>query len=480
MTACRSLFLLSLVTLVVGAGSVLAQDTVLTPGDLVARGREHAAADRHGAAAADFFEAVSRDRTLLPAVARDIAYQTLWREDAKTAVRYFRTWLSLNPNSDTRDVRTGLALALSWSGQQGEAVSLYRQLAEEKPDDGTARVGLGRTLLWDNRLRDGYAELRRVEQDFPADSAPNQEAGRFLLTVFNDYDTPLGLRYDLSNDSDNLEISRLGGWMTRHIGHSFLATLAPSRATYRQNGRPDVDAYRLRGGVVGAITSDVSIHLYSWLDSFEGSGPDTWLGTDQLDWDVMGADGWITWLPHTRLRLDLGAGRQPLEAMTPLARHITLSHRSLSGDLRLSRWWTASTSVSQADYSDGNHRWSWNGRLQWRREGHWEVWAGPTATLLDFSEPGDGYWSPDRMTNLSFETRLRTRGHRWIAELTGKLGIEKEAGAEAISVGSAVAHFGYRITPGAMLTLDAGHSRSRVTGSGYNRDFGAVALRLFY
>ncbi len=480
MAASRALFLLCLITLVLGAGTVLAQDTTLTPGDLVARGREHAAADRHGAATADFLEAVSRDRTLLPVIARDIAYQTLWREDASTAVRYFRTWLSLNPNSDDREVRTGLALALSWSGQQGEAVNMYRQLAEENPADGAPRVGLGRTLLWDNRLREGYAELRQVEKEFSYDSAAYQEAGRFLLTVFNDYDTPLGLRYDISSDSDNLEIARLGAWTTHHVGHSFLATLSPSRATYRQDLRPDVDAYRLRGGLVGAITSDVSIHLYGWLDSFEGSGPDTWLGEGQLDWNVIGTDGWVTWLPHNRLRFDLGAGRQPLEAMTPLARHIVLSHRSLSSDWRLSRWWTASGSIAQADYSDGNQRWSWNGRLQWRREGRWEIWAGPTAALLDFSRPGDGYWSPDRMANLSFETRLRTRGRRWIAEFSGKLGAEKETGAETISVGSAVVHFGYRVTPAAMLTFDAGHSRSRVTGSGYSRDFGSVALRLFY
>jgi len=476
----RRLLLCSSFAVLTWVGIGHAQDASPTAGDLVARGRVHAAADRHGDAVADLLEAVSLDRTLLPTVAREIAYQTLWREDADTAVRYFRTWLSLNPGNADKDVLAGLALALSWSGRQSEAVALYRRLVAEYPEDGAIRVGLGRTLLWDNRLNSGFTELRRVERDFPADTAPNREAGRFLMTVLDEYDTPLGLRYETSTDSDDLNIGRIGAWAAGHVGQSFLGTVAPSRTTFDQAGRPDVEAWRLRAGLAGPLASDVSLHLSGWLDSFRGDGPDTWSGADQLEWDPFGYDGWLTWVPHARLRLDAGAGRQPLEAMSPLSHRVILTSRSLSSDWRLARWWTASGAVAHADYSDGNRRWSWTGRLQWRREGRVELWAGPTATLLDFARPGDGYWSPDQMKNLSFEARARTRGRSWIAEVSGRLGIEKGSGDESVSIGGASAHLGYRFAAGALVSLDAGHSRSRVTGSGYNRDFGALTVRLFH
>lgn len=471
--------LLPLLGLLLLAGAVRAQQEP-SAAELLARGRVHAAADRHAAALADLRQAVALDPDLLPDAAADLAWQSLWNDDAPGAVRWFRTWRNLHPGAaDDRGLRGGLALALSWAGRNGEAADLYRELLAADPADLDARTGLARSLLWSQRPRAGFRELRAVERT--AGGAPaGRDAEAFALTVLADYDVPLQARVDLSRDSDDLEITRwsLGG--AAHLAGPFLLKVEPSWAFYSRPGRPDADARRFRAGIVGGLAPGVTLHLDAWADRFRGDAPDTYLaGAPTVDWDLGGYDGWLTWLPRPGWRLDAGAGRQAVEAMSPLARRVHLDHRSLSVDRRLARRWTATAALGHADYADGNRRWSWTARLQWRREGRLELWAGPAFTLLDFRAPGEGYWSPDRMTNAGLEARARTRGRRWLAEATARLGVEKETGADAFTTGGVGARLGWRLAPAALLSLEAGHSRSRVTGSGYSRDYVGVALRLF-
>ncbi|HPF35414.1 MAG TPA: porin family protein [Candidatus Krumholzibacteria bacterium] len=445
-----------------------------TAADLMASGRVHAAADRHAQALTDFSRAVEADPSVLAQVSRDMAWQALWNDDAPQAVTWFRVWRSLHPDqADDPDMRRGLALALSWANRPGEAAQLYRTLLAEDPADAESRAGLARCLLWDQRLREGFAELRRAEAQDP-------DAGDFALTVLADYDVPLSARLDASRDSDDLDITRWTVGGAAHLAGGFLLQAEPSWATYHRPGRPDADGRRFRAGLVGGLAPGVTLHLSAWQDRFRGDAPDTYLlGAPTVDWDLTGYDGWLTWQPSPRLRLDAGAGRQAVEAMSPLARRVHLNQRSLSVDRRLSRRWTATAAVGQADYADANRRWSWTGRLQWHREGRVELWAGPAFTLLDFRFPGEGYWSPDRMTNTGLEARARTRGRRWLAEAGVRLGVEKESGADPFSTGGVDARLAWRLHPAALLSLTAGHSRSRVTGSGYSRDFVGLAVRVF-
>jgi len=467
-------FLPLLCLLLVAAAPVRAQDAA-DAGELLARGRAHATADRHAAALADLKRALALDPDLRPIVSLDLAWQSLWNDDAPRAVRWFRTWRALNPaRADDRGARGGLALALSWSGRQDEAAALYRALLREDPADRDARLGLARALIWDHRPRAGFRELRAAE-DAGADGA-----GDFALSVLAGYDAPLRARLDVSEDSDDLAVTRVTVGGSAALGRGFLLKAEPSWAAFGRNGRPDADNRRFRIGVTGPLAPGVTLNLYAWQDRFRGDAPDTYLlGAPTVDWDLTGYDGWLTWRPRSGLRVDASAGRRAVEAMTPLARRVHLNHRTLSADRRLGRRWTATAAVGQADYADGNRRWSWNARLQWRREGRVELTAGPALTVLDFRAPGEGYWSPDRMVNAGLEARLGWRAVRWLAEAGVRLGVEKETGADAISTGGVDARLGWRVAPGALVALEAGHSRSRVTGSGYSRDFAALAVRIF-
>jgi hypothetical protein len=83
--------------------------------------------------------------------------------------------------------------------------------------------------------------------------------------------------------------------------------------------------------------------------------------------------------------------------------------------------------------------------------------------------------------NFSAELLVQTRPGRWVLRLEARYGREKELGADALDVGGAALHAGYRVGAGALLAGDIGYSRSRfASASGYSRTFASLALRFFY
>lgn len=499
--ASRLVAAIALGVLLAGAGAAGAQVSApaaaqVAPADsaqaaaLVQSAREHAAADRHRAAAHDYLAALRLDDRLAAEVARDLAWQQLWQEDAEQAVLSFRRHLALNPDEDDREVRKGLALALSWAGRQDEAAALWRELAAEAPDDPDVHVGLGRTLMWDNRLREGFEVLREVEES-PTEAAGRRESGRLLLTALDEYTPPLEVRADGSRDSDELEILRLTARAALEAPGSLLLEIAPSRATYRQQEMTDVDAWRLGAGLVAPLAPAWTLHVNGWIDSFRSEEPlfaavedgEPPAGEPDDAWTQLGADGWLTWAASPRLRLDFGASLLPVETVGSLAREITIREGSASADWRFARGWLLGGGLRLADYSDGNGRLLATTRLHWRREGAVETVVGPALTWLDFQEhyPGRGYWSPDRMFNASLEAAARVRGERWTAGLEARVGREKETASDAITVGAASLRLGWRLSPGLLLAGEVGHSRSRLDNpSGYRRDFAGLSLRAFF
>lgn len=446
----------------------------------VAAAREAAARDQHESAARTYLDALASDARLVPMVAHELAYQNLWREDAEKAIFYFRRYLARHPDQADRSVRQGLALAYSWSGRQGQAIALYRDLVAEDPTDAGSRLGLGRSLIWDNRLHEGARVLRALEADPTTDTAGRREASRFLLTVLDEYDPTVDLRWDAVRDSDDLAIDRLTARGRTHLG-SVLIEAQAGHAWYDQPGRAGITAPRAGLGLVASLAHDWQIHAYGWVDAFAGDGSDA-SAIAAVDWTFLGGDAWLTWLPINRLRLDLGAGRQALESLDALSRELRLDLVSLSADWRLARAWTASGVLQHGSISDDNVRQRANARLSWRREGRLELQLGPSFTYMDHQDayPG-GYWAPGWVRNLGLEGRAIRRWDRLVLRLQAGVGQETEQGADTITVGNASGHVGWRVGGPWHLGLDAGHSRSRfASASGYERTTVGLNLRALF
>lgn len=454
----------------------------LTPVALVARAREHAAAERHAAAVRDFRAAVALDAELLPSLARELGFASLWADDATAAVGYLRRHLALHSNQDDREARQALALALSWSGHQDEAIAAYRQLLGENSADGEVRLGLGRSLVWNNQLREGHREIRAVEKRAGDRSPVGKDGARFLLDVLDGYETPWEARFDLSHDSDRLQIVRLGAKATVEVPPSLLVQAMPSRAWYDQDSAAGITAWRAGVGLIAPLAPNWNLHAYGWIDRFRGDGPPPGAAEQApLRWTQPGGDFWLTWHAAPKMRWDFGGSVLPVETLLALHGKTHSTQGSVSLDWRLTPVWALSAATARGVYSDDNRRWLSSARLAWHREGRFDLSLGPVLTYLDFSQPGIGYWSPPWMRNASLDASITRRGALWLARVNGRYGLEKELQSAAIGVGGVSGHMARRVGAGVLVALDVGHSRSRLTSSsGYNRTFVGLSVRGFF
>ena len=66
-------------------------------------------------------------------------------------------------------------------------------------------------------------------------------------------------------------------------------------------------------------------------------------------------------------------------------------------------------------------------------------------------------------------------------QLSGRIGREKEADADAITVGGAAGRVGWRVAPNSLLALEGGYSKSALaSASGYDRFFLSLSFRGFF
>ncbi len=414
--------------------------------------------------------------TAAPAALREQAFTSLWAENAAAAIELFHVYLATPGAAADREARRGLALACSWDGRQGEAIALYQALLAEDPGDGAARVGLGRTLLWDNRLRDGWHALGHAA----AEPSTRAAADDVMLTALDEYPAPLVLTATGTWDSDDLRVTRLGLASTTSSGGS-LFQVSPGYAWLRQPGQPDAEALRLGAGLVRGLGHRGALHAYAWLDRYTTDAPLP-ATASRLDWYEPGADAWLTWLPAARWRVDLGAGTQAVETFLALGRELSRRQGSLSVEHRLSRHWSAGVVGVAGAYTDGNRSDRATARLSWLHDGRWRVQAGPVANYLDFRVPyPGGYWAPADMRSVGVEASARTRGRAMTLRLSGSLAREKEAGADALTVGGASARVGWRLSRDWLLSVEGGRSQSSLgSASGYRRTTLGVELRAFF
>ena len=448
----------------------------------VSQARSQAHQERHHDAVADYLEALANDARLVKTVAQEIAYQKLWREDADKAIFYFKRYLARHPDESNRDVRKGLAQAYSWSGRQKEAVALYRELVAEDDTDGGARIGLGRSLIWNNELHEGYAVVRAVEDDFEVGSAPKRESSDFLLTVMDNYTPHLALMATGSWDSDGLDIYRTTAEGHVEVFGNKLLQIAPSVAIYKMPDRANIFAPKMQMGLVGTMAHNWSFHAYAWVEHFQSKDPITPASTEKLSWTRPGGDVWLTWMAKPRLRIDFGGSSMALETYQAFDQRIDFEQANASFDWRFARHFTFGAGGLLADYSDGNDKRTGNAHLFWAREGRLKIMTGPTFTYMDYSIPyPGGYWAPDWVRNGSWRLLLETRTDRMTFKIDGSVGIEKELGADALTVAGMSGRWGWRLGDRTLVSAEIGYSRSSFSSaSGYNRKFAGLSLKAMF
>lgn len=410
---------------------------------------------------------------------REQAFTCLWNEDTPRAITLFREYLAGPGTESDREARRGLALACSWDGRQTESAALYRAVLAEDAADGDAQVGLGRALLWDNRLGEGWRTLRNAEAGAPA--AASRDAGAVMLTALDEYTPPLSVAVGSTWDSDDLRITRLATTGTVAIGGGRLLQIMPAHTWYRQPGQPHARALRLGAGLVTGLSRRWALHAYGWVDRFDSDGPLPATAAE-LDWKRGGGDAWLTWLPAARWRVDFGAGAQAVETFAALGAHLVRQQGSLSLEHRLSRRWSAGLAGVAGAYTDGNRSDRLTARVTWRRDGRWLWQAGPVLNLLDFRVPyPGGYWAPADMRSAGLEAAVRTRGRLVTWRLSGSVAREKEAQADAITVGGISGRVGWRFARNWLAGLEGGYAQSSLSSaSGYHRTSVSLDVRAFF
>ena len=298
--------------------------------------------------------------------------------------------------------------------------------------------------------------------------------------MLDEYDPTLDLRWSGIRDSDDLSIQRLSARARTHWRNVLLEARA-GHAWYTQPDSNTVTAPRAGLGLVASLAHDWQLHAYAWVDRFASDGP-VGQARPELDWTTVGADAWLTWLATDRLRLDLGAARQPMESLQALGKELRLDLVSLSADWRPGRAWTLSGAVQQGDLTDGNRRRRGSVGLTWRREGRLELRLGPSLTYMDHERPyPGGYWAPDWVRNVGLDARVARRWGRVSVHVAGRLGQEKELGADAITVGSVSGHLGWRFARRWHAIAEVGTSRSRFdSATGYRRTTASLAVRALF
>lgn len=506
------------------------------------RAREHAAADRHGAAIRSYQTAFELDPSLIPLYAHELGYQYTWAERAPEAIAWFRMRLEREPGDV--GARLGLARALSWSGRALEADEQYARVLEQEPGKLEARRGRARMLMWTDRNRAAMSAWQRILADHPDDlesrlglaqatnwaglhrSAAHQyeailadhpghaEAQRGLLSALRwggqpgralqrmrDWEmgpahgqlyrelsresrSAFDLGLALSEDSDDLRVwHALARWESRPaLANS--GAVGVHHRRFEQPGQPDATGNSLELGGRRQLSEHWRANLYGQLHQFRSDAPINNVGaTDELDWTFLGYDAWLTWQRDWRWRVDLSSDRGFLDTHRSLGYQVAVTSGGLSTDLHLARHLQLNAMARLRSFSDDNERYEGRLGLLWAWEGTLSGAVGPSVASFHSTEASDrGYWNPEDFVNVGVDLRLRLEepGRPVYAGADLRAGHESADG-DGYGVLSWSLRLGWRAHARADLELAGGASDSRLSGSGgYSRDWGQLLVRLYF
>jgi len=147
--------------------------------DAAQAARIAAAADRHQESIDAFLRAIEADPERRGEWLPELADQLTWSGQPGDAVALYREAIETTTDpARERRARLGLALALSWDGDQSDALAEYDRLVAQDPGDRTARLGRARVLSWMDRQGEALAEYEAVLRDHPGDLEASRGIGR--------------------------------------------------------------------------------------------------------------------------------------------------------------------------------------------------------------------------------------------------------------------------------------------------------------
>ena len=153
---------------------------------LIVRARTAARSDRNREAADLLAKAIALEPDRRLELLKDYADKLTYAGEARRAIPLYGELLAQDRSGpatppaaaggtqalpSVRSVRLSLALALSWSKQQGAALREYRQLADADPDDVEAGMGVARMLSWAGRQPEAIATYEQLLNRHPMNDA---------------------------------------------------------------------------------------------------------------------------------------------------------------------------------------------------------------------------------------------------------------------------------------------------------------------
>jgi Flp pilus assembly protein TadD len=482
----------------------------------IATAREAAQADEHTRSIDAFEHAMREDPSTRSEILREYADQLTYGGSGSRAVPLYREVLDTPGISVEEQVnaRRGLALALSWSGQNRTALREYQALVAENPADLDALRSVGRLQSWRGQHRRAVEQLENFLAKYPNDPegvillaqaldwmgrpdraeavlrthlalTPGNANAQRLLDALERSQRPETLfNYRESHQSDNLRIT---GW---ELGQDFqfnngLTTVGPRFHTYRydpqrRSGPPDSsEIFVYRPGLHAR-------HRFNDAIEWNGTG---WV--DVID-EKHGDDGapftyntWFTFWPNDFFRVDVGSNRTTLDNEMSLRQNIKATYASGSVDVMPDEYWRITGRYRWGDYTDGNEQSWWQGEAEWQAP-----WRRPRThfalryTGMDFKKQlNNGYFNPNVYHSGEGRARVYDEvlpGLWYHAEVSA--GVEDSTGENSQFIWSAAGGVSYWINDWLEVALRYGYFSSK-TGSGggssggFDRGTGSLTLR---
>ncbi len=434
------------------------------------------AGDLHGAG--ELYEEIADEEPSNLEARLGAARMHAWDERHDAAAREYRAARELDP--DHPEARLGEAAAENRRGFHRRAEALLETMLQEDPDHAEARAELARARYWMGEGDHGLATL---------DGDASKPAADVRAAILADRRARFEVFGSHWEDVDDQEVDVLGGAVEKGFARGVRLGLRASHHRVDEPGAEEIGAVWITGGADWQPNRHVALHARVTADVVGGdleddASLDAGAGETRPGEDVkttrLHFDGWGTWYPADRTRVDVGFARVPVETPKARVRDVRADVVSLSADRNLTDRWTIHAGGSVSDYSDGNGRWAVEGSLGW---GAWvpvrglDVKLAAGALRYEFDEsPDHGYYAPPSYDALWGGATIGAALGPYVRlEADGRVASEREDEGDRFGVASGGLTLTWTPVERFGISAFARKSTSRFdTDAGYEREgFGA-------
>ena len=316
-------------------------------------------------------------------IMRELAEQYRWNDQLEKSVEVYQQALASNKNDI--NLLLGLADVLSHLDRLEESLELYERVLENNPENLTALNSRARVMVWQGYHRrgsdayneiilkypdnvdahEGLAYARHWQgQDGLANSVlekvfslnPEREWSKKLAFNIKKAQQPhITFTSKYSKDKNNLAIRTHGLRAGEHIDDVTRIEGAYEWLRFRQPDNTIIDANRTGLGFFRSFGEEFEFNSTIYGTHFK-----------RIDFDVVTANAWLTYMPDDILRFDFAYDRYTFEDINALINKIYANAGSVSFDLRPNRWWLLAAKYQRAKYSDSNNQDVLSAKLEYR------------------------------------------------------------------------------------------------------------------